>query len=164
VTRSIERDRGRLTTRAGTTHNARQPVLLHYVIAQHEANGPKLLHVPLESGEEMLPVFSSEVAARDFLLSNVLGQAWYVREFYAGELVSLLLGLYADIEWVLIDPLPEEHTAEDKPAAIAHWKSFVDYLLGSKYRLFSTLPQPLVLTAVPPKADELSLRREGVSS
>jgi hypothetical protein len=164
VTRSIERDRGRLTTRAGTTHNARQPVLLHYVIARHEANGPELLHVPLESGEEMLPVFSSEVAARDFLLSNALGQAWYVREFYAGELVSLLLGLYADIEWVLIDPLPEEHTAEDKPAAIAHWKSFVDYLLGSKYRLFSTLPQPLVLTAVPPKADELSLRREGVSS
>jgi hypothetical protein len=164
VTRSIERDRGRLTTRAGTTHNARRPMLPHYLIAGHEAHGPELLHVPLESGEEMLPVFSSEVAARDFLLSNALGQAWYVREFYAGELVSLLLGLYADIEWVLIDPLPEEHTAEDKPAAIAHWKSFVDYLLGSKYRLFSTLPQPLVLTAVPPKADELSLRREGVSS
>lgn len=140
MTRSIERDRGRLTTRARTTHNARQPVLLHYVIAWHEANGPELLHVPLESGEEMLPVFSSEVAARDFLLSNALGQAWYVRKVYAGELVSLLLGLYADIEWVLIDPLPGEHTGEDKPAAIAHWKSFVDYLLGSKYRLFPTTP------------------------
>jgi hypothetical protein len=162
VTRSIERDRGRLITRAGTTHNARRPMLPHYLIARHEANGPELLHVPLESGEEMLPVFSSEMAACDFLLSNALGQAWYVRKFYAGELVSLLLGLYADIEWVLIDPLPGEHTAEDEPAAIAHWKSFVDYLLGSKYRLFPT--PPLGLTATPPKADDLSLRREGVSS
>jgi hypothetical protein len=130
VTRSIERDRGRLTTRAGTTHNARQPMLLHYVIARHEANGLELLHIPLESCGETLPVFSSEVAARDFLLSNALGQEWYVRKSYAGELVSLLLGLYADIEWVLIDPLPGEQTAEDQPAEIAHWKSFVDYLLG----------------------------------
>jgi hypothetical protein len=164
VTRSIERDRGRLTTRAGTTHNARQPVLLHYVIARYEANGPELLHVPLESGEEMLSVFTSEVAARDFLLSNALGQEWYVRQSYAGELVSLLLGLYAGIEWVLIDPRPEEHTAEDNPADIEHWESFVDYLLGSKYRLFPTTPQPLGLTAAPPKADDLSLGREGVSS
>jgi hypothetical protein len=161
--RSIERDRGYLTTRAGTTHDARQPVLLHYVITRHEAHGPELLHVPLETGEEMLPVFSSEEAACDFLLANALGQAWYVRTFYAGELVSLLLGLYADIEWVLIDPLPGDHTAEDKPAAIAHWKSFVDYLLGSKYHLFPT-PQPLGLTAAPPKVDNLSLGREGVSS
>ena len=112
----------------------------------------------------MLPVFSSEMAARDFLLSNALGQAWYVREFYAGELGSLLLGLYADIEWVLIDPLPGEHTAEDEPAAIVHWKSFVDYLLGSKYRLFPTTPQPLGFTAAPLKTDNLSLGREGVSS
>ncbi len=163
MTRSIERDRGRLTTRAGTTHNARQPVLLHYVIARYEANGPELLHVPLESGEEMLPVFTSEVAARDFLLSNALGQAWYVRKFYAGELVSLLLGLYAAVEWVVLDPLPGEHRAKDKPADLAHWKSFVDYLLGSKHRLFPTT-QPIGLTAAPTKADNLSLGREGVSS
>ena len=135
MTRSIERDRGRLTTRAGITHNARQPVLPHYVIARHEANGLELLHIPLEPGEETLPVFSSEVTARDFLLSNTLGQEWYVRKAYAGELASLLLGLYAGIEWVLIDPRPGEHTTEDNPADIEHWESFVDYLLGSKYCL-----------------------------
>lgn len=162
MTRSIERDHGRLTTRAETTRSARQPVLPHYVIARQEAKGLELLHVPLESGKETLPVFSSEVAARDFLLSNVLGQEWYVRESYTGELVSLLLGLCADIEWVLIDPLPGEHTAE--PADIMHWESFVDYLLGSKHRLFLTPPQPLVLAAAPPEADNLPLGREGVSS
>jgi hypothetical protein len=164
VTRSIERDYGRLITRAGTTHNVRQPVHTHYVIARHEAKGLELLHILLESGEETLPVFSSEVAARDFLLSNALGQEWYVRESYAGELVSLLLGLCADIEWVLIDPLAGEHTAEDQPADIAHWESFVDYLLGSKYRLFPTPPQSLVLAAAPPEVDNLSLEHEGVSS
>ena len=164
MTRSIERDRGRLTTRAVTTHNARQPVLPHYVIARHEANGLELLHIPLESGEETLPVFSSEVTARDFLLSNTLGQEWYVRKSYAGELASLLLGLYAGIEWVLIDPLPGEHTAEDNPADMAHWKNFVDYLLGSKYHPFLTPPQPLVLAAAPPETDNLSLGREGVPS
>jgi hypothetical protein len=163
VTRSIERDRGYLTMRAGVTHNARQPMLPYYVVARREANGPELLHAPLESGEETLPVFSSEVAARDFLLSNALGQEWYVRQSYAGELVSLLLGLYAGIEWVLIDPRPGEHTAEDNPADIEHWESFVDYLLGSKYPILPP-PQTLVLAAAPPEFDNLSLGHEGVSS
>jgi hypothetical protein len=135
LTSSIERDRERPTTWAGTTHNARQPVLPHYVIARYEANGLELLHIPLESGEETLPVFSSEVAARDFLLSSALEQEWYVREAYAGELVSLLLGLCAGIEWVLVDPLPGEQAAEGNPADIAHWESFVGYLLGSRYHL-----------------------------
>ncbi len=164
MTRSIERDRGRLTTSAGTTQNARPPMLLNYVIARHEANGLQLLHLPLESGEETLPVFSSEVAARDFLLSSALEHEWYVRESYAGELVSLLLGLCADVGWVLIDPLPGEQAAEGNPADIAHWESFIDYLLGSKYCLFPTPPQPLVRTAAPPEADNLSLGREGASS
>lgn len=164
MTSSIQRDRGRLTTRAETTHSAIQPVRPHYVIARYEANGPELLRVTLESGEETLPVFSSEVAARNFLLSNAPGQGWYVRESYAGELVSLLLGICVGIKWVLIDPLPEQHTAEDDPADIEHWKSFVDYLLGSKYRLFPTASQNLVLAAAPLEPDNLSPESEGVSS
>jgi hypothetical protein len=164
VTRSIERDHERLTTRAETMHDTRQPVLPHYVIARYEANGLELLQIPLESGEETLPVFSSGVAAHDFLLSIALGQEWYVRESYAGELVSLLLGLCAGVEWVLIDPLPGEQAAEGNPADIAHWESFVGYLLGSKYRLFPTPPQNLVLAAVPPETDNTSLGREGLSS
>jgi len=162
--RSIERDREHLTTWAGTTHNTVQSVLPHYMIARYGVKGLELLYVPLESGEETLPVFSSEVAARDFLLSSALEQEWYVRESYAGELVSLLVGLCADIEWVLIDPLPGEQAAEGNPAEIAHWERFVGYLLGSKYRLFPKPPQNLVLAAAHPDTDNLSLRREGLSS
>ena len=164
MTSIIERDRERLTTWARTTHNTRQPVLPYCVIARYGANGLELLRIPLESGEETLPVFSSEMAARDFLLSSALEHEWYVRESYAGELVSLLLGLCADVGWVLIDPLPGEQAAEGNSADFAHWESFVGYLLGSKHCLFPTPPQPLVRTAAPPEADNLSLGREGASS
>jgi hypothetical protein len=163
LTSSIERDRERPTTRAGTKYNKRQPVLPYYVIARYGASGLELLHTPLESGEETLPVFSSEVAARDFLLSSTKEQEWYVRESYAGELVSLLVGLYADIEWVLIDPLPGEQAAERNPANISYWESFVGYLLGPKHRLFPTPLQNLVLAATTPETDNPSLRREGSS-
>ena len=164
MTRSIERDREHLTTWAGTTHNTRQPVLPHYVIARYGAKGLELLHIPLESGEETLPMFSSEIAARDFLLSSALEQEWYVRESYAGELVSLLVGLCADIEWVLIDPLPGEQAAEGNLAEIAHWESFVGYLLGSNYCLFPKPSHNLVLAAAHPDTDNLFLRREDLSS
>ena len=164
MTKSIERDSEHLTTWAGSTHNTVQSVLPRYMIARYGVKGLELLHVPLESGEETLPVFSSEVAARDFLLSSALEQEWYVRESYAGELVSLIVGLCADIEWVLIDPLPGEQAAEGNPAEIAHWESFVGYLLGSTYRLFPKSSPNLVLATAPPDTDNLSLRREGFSS
>jgi hypothetical protein len=165
LTRSIERDRERATTWAGTTHNTGQPVLPYYVIARYGAKGLELLQFPLESGEETLPVFSSEVAARDLLLASALEQGWYVRESYAGELVSLLIGLCAGVEWVLVNPVLGEQAAEGNPADIAHWESFVGYLLGSpKYRLFPTRPHNRMLAAVTLGTDNLLLGREALSS
>lgn len=164
MTRSVERNRERLTSGARIMRGVRQPVLPYYVIARYEANGLELLQVPLESGEETLPVFSSEMIARDFLLSSALEQDWYVRESYAGELVSLLLGLCAGVEWVRIDSLPGEQAAEANPAEIAHWESFVGYLLGSKDRLFPTPQQNLVLAAATPGNDKPFLGSEGLSS
>lgn len=151
VTRSVERGRERLTTSVKTTHNTRQPALPYYVIARYGAKGLELLHTSLESGEETLPVFSSEVAAQDFLLSGALERGWYVRESYAGELVSLLLGLCTGVAWVLVDPVSGRQAAEGNPADIAHCESFVGYLLGSKGRLFSKPPENLVLAAVAPE-------------
>jgi hypothetical protein len=165
LTRSIERDRERVATWAGTTHNIGQPVLPYYVIARYGTKGLELLHIPLESGEETLPVFSSEVAARDLLIASALGQGWYVRESYAGELVSLLLGLCAGVEWVLVDPVLGEQAAEGNPAEIAHWENFVGYLLGApKYRLFPTLPHNRVLAAATLGIDNPLLGREGLST
>src|SRR5215208_4782992 len=87
-----------------------RPVLLLYAIARHGDNRLRLLHVPLGFGQEALVVFSSWRAAQNFFLSEVLWGEWYTRVCSAGELISLLLGPYEGIEWVLFDPLPEgEH-------------------------------------------------------
>jgi len=130
VTKAIEKERARQpATRTGNGHDAEHPMLPRYVIARHGAGGPELLHVPLKSGEEALPVFSSREAADGFLLSNTLASNWHARESYAGELVSLLLGLYAGIGWVLVDPLSGDLAAEDEPANTVHWERFVNRLL-----------------------------------
>ena len=91
---------------------ALRPVLLHYAIAQDGANGLKLLLVSLRFGEEALVVFSSWEAAQSFFLSDVFQGEWYARECSAGELISLLLGPYKAIKWVLFDPSPEGSVVE----------------------------------------------------
>lgn len=121
---TVERYPGR-----GAAGSAKRPVLMHYGLARHGGNGLELLHVTLESGKEALPVFSSRRAAQSFLFSNALIQGWYARESYAGELTSLLCGLYAGIDWVQLDPLPEHLAAEDTPANLMRREDFVDYLL-----------------------------------
>lgn len=106
-----------------------QPVIRHHAIARSGTRGLELWHVTLPGGAEVLPLFSSGETARDFLASRDLDGAWYARECYAGELVSLLLGFYAGIDGVLIDPHgdPVDGYA---PKSFMHWESFVGYLLG----------------------------------
>ena len=164
MTRSIERDDERLSAWAGTTRNTRRPALPYYVIGRYGAQGLELLHIPLGSGAETLPVFSSEKLARDFLLSSALEPGWYARESYTGELVSLLLGLCASVEWVLIDPLSEHQAAEGNHANIAHWESFVDHLSGAKHRRFPTSPRKRVLAAAAPGIGSPFPGRAGLSS
>ncbi len=130
MTKAIEKDPGHDAARDAAGRHARRPAVLHYVPARNGGNGSELLRIALRSGEETLPVFSSRRAAQNFLLSNALGREWYARESYAGELVSLLLGLYAGIERVLLDPLPGCLTARDTPANLMPRERFVHYLLG----------------------------------
>jgi hypothetical protein len=47
-----------------------------------------------------------EVASK-FLSSVVFGERWYVKEFFAGELVSVLFFLCKGIKQVFLNPLPE---------------------------------------------------------
>src|SRR5215212_3886582 len=136
-----------------------RPVLLLYAIARHGDNRLRLLHVPLGFGQEALVVFSSWRAAQNFFLSEVLWGEWYTRVCSAGELISLLLGPYEGIEWVLFDPLPEgehlkgehlkgehlrgEHlSAGTTQASLLSRESFVDYLSDQPTQ---TLQQPLNL-------------------
>ncbi len=81
------------------------PVQL-YVIVGHSSKGLELPHVFSDSGEEVLPVFSSEAAAREFLSLSSLGEDWYVREFSRGELVSVIFAFHMGMKGVLLDPYP----------------------------------------------------------
>jgi hypothetical protein len=86
----------------------------------------------LESGEEVLPMFSSEEAARRFLLPGALGEEWRVRWCSRGELISLLLGPCANVERVLLDPLSEPLTTEDALANSVYRESFIASLTGTE--------------------------------
>jgi len=105
-----KKERGHVAAHGEIRLPALRPVLLYYAIARHGQDGPRLLHVPLGFGEEALVVFSSWETGRGYyrsrrrFLSKVFSEEWYVRECSTGELVSLLLGPYESIEWVLYDP------------------------------------------------------------
>jgi hypothetical protein len=81
-------------------------LLQRYLIVGHGSRGLELPHIVSDSGEEVLPVFSSEEAAQEFLSLSSLGKGWYVREFSGGELVSVLFAFHAGMKGILLDPQP----------------------------------------------------------
>jgi hypothetical protein len=106
-------------------------VTSQYVIARYKKEGLELLRVSLQTGDdEALPVFSYKKPAREFLRSGNFGAEWYVRESYNGELVSLLLGPYADVDWILPNPLPKPLAAEDALLNLLNRENFVCLLLA----------------------------------
>ena len=129
ITRKKDHGHHAVPDKAGK-HPSR-PVLLHYAIARDGDSGTRLLHTPSEFREEVLIVFSSSEMAQDFFLSDILRVDWHTRECSAGELVSLLLGPYKDIEWVLLDPSSRVRlTEEGNQANLMGREDFIDYLLG----------------------------------
>ena len=101
------------------------------MISRREKGVLELLRISLRAGdEEALPVFSSEMLARGFLRCGDLGPEWRVSEYHAGELVSLLLGPYTDVMWVLPNPLPKPLAAEDALLNLLDRGSFVSLLLA----------------------------------
>ena len=65
-----------------------------------------MLTIDPDGGGKALAVFCFREEAELFLGVEETGAGWRVRETTAGELVSGLYGPYADIERVVIDPLP----------------------------------------------------------
>jgi hypothetical protein len=120
------KQRGGLTTGVPEA----RPAPLHYVVVSHGDKGLEVLRIHLEGKGEALPVFSAGWAARAYLFAEVPGGGWYVREYTPGELVYLLVGPWAGIEWVALDPRPGPRSGEEAATAMP-WENFVDYLLGS---------------------------------
>jgi hypothetical protein len=78
--------------------------LQHYLIVRYGSKGLELPDIHSDAGDEILPVFSSEEGAQEFLSLSALGNRWYVRGFSGGELVSVLFAFHARINGVLLDP------------------------------------------------------------
>src|SRR5215208_7363677 len=91
---------------SGVWFSERHKPLQHYLIVAHARKGLELPDILSDSGEEVLPVFSSEEAAQEFLSLSSLGKRWCIRGFSGGELVSVLFAFHARINGVLLDPHP----------------------------------------------------------
>ena len=105
--------------------------LQHYLIVARGRKGLELPDILSDSGEEVLPVFSSEEAAQEFLSLSSLGKRWYVRGFSCGELVSVLFAFHTRIEGVLIDPHPGVLSG-DVAVSVVERQVFVSSLLESR--------------------------------
>lgn len=70
-----------------------------------------------------LPVFSHEKGAASFLLARGLRDGWRVRETSVGELISLLLGPFARVSGITLDP------ANEAGPMTLERKAFVDFLM-----------------------------------
>jgi hypothetical protein len=82
----------------------------YWVIAKDVKDGlgrPDLLTVDLDGTGQALPVFSFEEEAEMFLCLQTTEDGREVRETTPGQLVSILDGPCADVERVILDPLPE---------------------------------------------------------
>ena len=101
-----------------------------YLIVGYGSKGLELPHIVSDSGEEILPVFSSEATAQEFLYLSSLQERWYVRGFSGGELISLLFAFSARMKGVLLDPQPEDLSG-DVVASVVRRNVFVSSLLES---------------------------------
>jgi hypothetical protein len=106
----------------------RSPASLHYVVAKDGDEGLEVLRVPLGTNAEALPVFSAGWAARGYLFAEASGGGWYVKTCTPDELVSLLVGHCAGVEWVALDTRPRRSTGE--AANVMPRENFMDYLLA----------------------------------
>jgi hypothetical protein len=81
---------------------------------------------------DAMPVFSREGDVASFLRAAGLEDGWRARETSLGELVSLLLGPYADVSRILLDPLAGDVGPPEGAAGVERG-AFVDHLMrGSR--------------------------------
>ena len=105
-------------------HKPRQ----RYLVVGHSSKGLELPEIRSDSGEAILPVFSSEEAAWEYLSFSSLGTNWYVRGFSGGELVSVLFAFHTRIRGVLLDPHSSDLSGEVAVSVVGR-NAFVSTLL-----------------------------------
>lgn len=103
-------------------------IFVRHLIVRRDGNRLNLLTLPTRGGD-MLPVFSTELAARTFLRFGLLSTGWQVRESTAGELISLLMGHIADVDLVSLDPPLAVAFDEGAPVELTSKKDFISALM-----------------------------------
>ena len=120
---------GKKRRRFTTSVPERSLAPLHYVVVRHGDKGLEVQRIRLEGKGSVLPVFSAGWAARGYLFAEAPGGGWNVSSYTPGELVSLLIGPCAGVEWVALDPRPGPRSGGEV-ANVMPRVNFVDYLLG----------------------------------
>ena len=124
----------------------RFPSTTFWLIVRRENSRTEVLTIDPDGdgGKETLPVFSFEEEAKMFLRFEMSGNpSWRVRESTVGELALVLLGPYASVKKVALDPLPVEVGGEAMMSLVSLERerfllSLVDQSkLSSPPRLFS---------------------------
>jgi hypothetical protein len=115
--------------REGASPPAVDQSLVHYLIVRREPTGFEAPHTFFHGGEGVLPVFCAREAARRFMTARALGEGWYVRVFYIGELISLLFALHERVAWVSFSPLPGHLLIEDALSHLTSRDNFIASLI-----------------------------------
>jgi hypothetical protein len=101
----------------------------YWLLSRYGVSGLKVFTEMRPRGEEIVPVFRSADAARDYLSEGA--SPWKPRKTSRGELISILMGVCRDARWVALDPPPGAAT-EKRVTALRAWsrEAFLYPLLG----------------------------------
>ena len=115
-----------------------------WIITSYQNDQMELLTIDADVDGCFLAVFSFEEEAEAFLHLSVDGEKkeWQSKQTKAGELVSVLLGPYAHVKQVALDPLPLPLGRAMLALVSVNWDTFLQYLLedrnGMTEELFSS--------------------------
>ena len=115
----------------------RQPYRL---IVNSEKDRMDVLTIQLSTGRKVLPIFSHDDEAGEFVHFGSLGTGWRIRKTSARELVSVLSRSDTDIGWVALDPWPGIHVEMVLDLIGVGRRDFVDQLVGGIEASCSTAP------------------------
>jgi hypothetical protein len=110
-----------------TDGKLRQPYRL---IVNSEKDRMDVLTIQLSTGRKVLPIFSHDEEAGEFVPFGSLGTGWRIRKTSARELVSVLSRSDTEIGWVALDPWPGIHVEMVLDLIGVGRRDFVDQLVG----------------------------------
>jgi hypothetical protein len=105
-----------------------------WIITSYQNHQMELLTIDADVDGCFLAVFSFEEEAKAFLHLSVDGEKkeWQSKQTKAGELVSVLLGPYAHVKQVALDPLPLPLGRAMLALVSVNWDTFLQYLLEDR--------------------------------